>query len=308
MFAIAIHGGAGTISRAALDPEREVAYRAALERALRRGHEILAQGGTSVDAVAATVVTLEDDPLFNAGRGAVFNAEGEVEMDAAIMDGATLKAGAVAGVKRVQNPILAARLVMDKTSCVLLGGAGADAFAQAHGLPLADPHYFYTQNRWDALQREKGRRTAGAMRPVSDEDRHGTVGAVARDGSGNLAAATSTGGYTHKIAGRIGDTPIIGAGTYADNATCAVSATGDGEYFIRLAAAHEIAARMRYLKEPLSIAAEHVIMKAMRDAGGSGGLVAIDRLGNIAMPFNSEGMYRAAIDAHGVLMTAIHRD
>lgn len=306
MFAIAIHGGAGTMSRASLTNDREAAYRAALERAVRAGHDLLSRGGSSVDAVSAAVVVLEDNPLFNAGRGAVFNAAGEIEMDAAIMDGARLRAGAVAGVKRIRNPVLAARAVMEKTPCVMLGREGAEALALAEGLALVDASYFFTLNRWGALEREKSRRASGESAPVSDEDRHGTVGAVALDRAGNLAAATSTGGHTHKMPGRIGDSPIIGAGTYADNATCAVSATGDGEYFICLAVAHEIASRMRYLSESLTDASHYVVMKTLPGVGGSGGLVAMDRQGNIAMPFNTNGMYRAAIDGRGRLSVAIH--
>ena len=306
MFAIAIHGGAGTMSRASLTNDREAAYRAALERAVRAGHDLLSRGGSSVDAVSAAVVVLEDDPLFNAGRGAVFNAAGEIEMDAAIMDGARLRAGAVAGVKRIRNPVLAARAVMEKTPCVMLGREGAEALALAEGLALVDASYFFTLNRWGALEREKSRRASGVAVTASDEDRHGTVGAVALDRAGNLAAATSTGGHTHKMPGRIGDSPIIGAGTYADNATCAVSATGDGEYFICLAVAHEIASRMRYLSESLTDASHYVVMKTLPGVGGSGGLVAMDRQGNIAMPFNTGGMYRAAIDGRGRLSVAIH--
>lgn len=305
--AIAIHGGAGTISRMSLDPDREAAYRVALERAARIGHDVLARGGASVEAVCAAVTDLEDDALFNAGRGAVFNADGEIEMDAAVMDGSRCRAGAVTGVKRIRNPVLAARAVMEKTPYVMLGRDGAEALALAQGLPMVTADYFFTPNRWQALQREKARRAAGAVTPVSDEDRHGTVGAVALDRAGNLAAATSTGGHTHKMAGRIGDTPIIGAGTYAENATCAVSATGDGEYFICLAVAHEIASRMRYLNESLADTASHVVMKTLADAGGTGGLVAIDRLGNVTMPFNTEGMYRASIGVDGRLTVGIHR-
>ena len=306
MFAIAIHGGAGTMSRASLTNDREAAYRAALERAVRAGHDLLSRGGSSVDAVSAAVVVLEDNPLFNAGRGAVFNAAGEIEMDAAIMDGARLRAGAVAGVKRIRNPVLAARAVMEKTPCVMLGREGAEALALAEGLALVDASYFFTLNRWGALEREKSRRASGVAVTASDEDPHGTVGAVALDRAGNLAAATSTGGHTHKMPGRIGDSPVIGAGTYADNATCAVSTTGDGEYFICLAVAHEIASRMRYLSESLTDASHYVVMKTLPGVGGSGGLVAMDRQGNIAMPFNTGGMYRAAIDGRGRLSVAIH--
>jgi L-asparaginase / beta-aspartyl-peptidase len=305
IFAIAIHGGAGTISRVALSSDREQAYRSGLEKAVRSGHSILANHGSSLDAVIAAVMALEDNPLFNAGHGAVFSAAGENELDAAIMDGATLKAGAVAGVKRVKNPVLAARAVMEKTPHIMLAGPGADAFAAMQRLAIVDPDYFYTQARWDALQRATaGRRGNGE--PLSEEDKHGTVGAVALDAAGNLAAATSTGGHTHKLPGRVGDTPIIGAGTYADNRACAISATGDGEYFIRLNAGHEIAARVRFLGEPLQQAAEFVLQE-LEQLGGSGGVVAVDRQGHIAMPFNTQGMYRAAIDTDGRLYVAIHR-
>jgi L-asparaginase / beta-aspartyl-peptidase len=305
IFAIAIHGGAGTISRVALSSEREQAYRTALESAARSGHRILANHGSSLDAVTTAVMALEDDPLFNAGHGAVFSAAGVNELDAAIMDGASLKAGAVACVKRVRNPVLAARAVMEKTPHVMLAGPGADAFAATQGLAIVDPEYFYTQGRWDALQREIARR-GGNGEALSEEDKHGTVGAVALDAAGNLAAATSTGGHTHKLPGRVGDTPIIGAGTYADNRACAISATGDGEYFIRLNAGHEIAARMRFFGESLQQAAQ-VVLREVEHLGGSGGVVAVDRQGHVAMPFNTQGMYRAAIDTNGRLHVAIHR-
>jgi L-asparaginase / beta-aspartyl-peptidase len=306
IFAIAIHGGAGTISRAALTSKREAEYRASLEKAVHAGHLILVDGGSSLDAVTAAIMVLEDDPLFNAGHGAVFTAEGENELDAAIMDGATLKAGAVAGAKRPRNPVLAARAVMEKTSHVLLAGPGADAFAAAQGLQMVGADYFFTQTRWDALQREAARRLGSYEQPASEEDKHGTVGAVALDAAGNLAAATSTGGHTHKMPGRIGDTPVIGAGTYADNRACAVSATGDGEYFMRLNASHEIAARMRFLGESLQQSADYVVGHELARIGGSGGVVAVDRRGAIAMPFNTQGMYRAAIGVDGRLEVAIH--
>jgi beta-aspartyl-peptidase (threonine type) len=306
IFAIAIHGGAGTISRAALTSEREAEYHASLEKAVRAGHLILASEGSSLDAVTAAVMVLEDDPLFNAGLGAVFTAEGENELDAAIMDGATLNAGAVAGAKRPRNPVLAARAVMEKTAHVLLAGPGADAFAAAQGLQVVAADYFFTQTRWDALQREAARRLGSNEQPPSEEDKHGTVGAVALDAAGNLAAATSTGGHTHKLPGRIGDTPVIGAGTYADNRACAVSATGDGEYFMRLNAGHEIAARMRFLGESLQQSADYVVLHELARIGGSGGVVAVDRQGAIAMPFNTQGMYRARIGVDGRLEVAIH--
>jgi beta-aspartyl-peptidase (threonine type) len=306
-FAIAAHGGAGTISPADMTPEREHAYRVALEQSVNAGHAVLARGGSSLDAVTAAVLVLEDSPLFNAGKGAVFNAEGEHELDAAIMDGASRKAGAVAGLQRARNPILVARAVMEKTSHVMLSGAGAEAFAESQGLEIVSPDYFYTEGRWNALKKMQERLRQGGAGAVSDEDKHGTVGAVALDQAGNVAAATSTGGHTHKMVGRVGDSPVIGAGTYADNATCAISCTGDGEFFIRLCLSHEIASRMRYRGESLQQAAEHVVMKELTAMGGTGGLLAIDARGNISMPFNTAGMYRAAKDAQGRVLVAIHR-
>ena len=307
-FAIAIHGGAGTISRVALGPKQEADYLSALERAAYAGHHLLASGGSSLDAVTAAVLVLEDDPLFNAGHGAVFNASGEHELDAAIMDGNTLQAGCVAGLRRARNPVLVARAVMEKTPHVLLVAQAADAFAEAQGLNIVAPEYFHTENRRQAFTRMRERFNFGEATPLDDADRHGTVGAVALDAAGNLAAATSTGGYTHKMAGRVGDSPIIGAGTYADNATCAVSCTGDGEYFIRLAVAHEIASRMRYLKESLDDAARQVVREQLSRLGSSGGLLAIDGQGRIAMSFNTSGMYRAAIDVHGKFRVGIYAD
>lgn len=281
---LAIHGGAGTIARRELTPRREKQYRAALLAALRSGYAALDGGGSSLDAVVAAVVVLEDSPLFNAGRGAVFNAAGEHELDAAVMDGATRKAGAVAAVRRVKNPVLAARAVMERTPHVLLAGADADRFARAAGLTMVPPRYFSTRERTRALVRARRDGAAGAA------DRHGTVGAVALDRRGNLAAATSTGGYTNKMPGRVGDSPIIGAGTYADD-RCAVSGTGPGEYFMRAVLAHDVAARMRYRGESLAQAARRALARLAR-LGGDGGLIAVDRGGNVATPFVSEGMYR----------------
>jgi isoaspartyl peptidase/L-asparaginase-like protein (Ntn-hydrolase superfamily) len=277
---IAIHGGAGFSRKTPAQP-----YRAGLERALAAGWNILARGGTSLDAVAAAVVVLEDDPLFNAGRGAVYNAAGRHELDASIMDGATLRAGAVAAVSRIRNPILAARAVMDHSPHVLLAGAGAERFARRQRLRIESPAYFSTPERLAALRRNL-------------KHHHGTVGAVALDRDGDLAAATSTGGFTGKFPGRVGDSPIIGAGTWADNATCAVSGTGHGELFIRTALAHDIAARMRYRGDSLRRAAQ-AALAAIARLGGDGGLVAIDRRGIIAMPFNSEAMPRACVGRDG---------
>ena len=258
--------------------------RKALERALDAGYEVL-KLGSALDAVTAAVVVLEDDPFFNAGRGSSFNSDGEIEMDAAIMEGAKLRAGAVAAVRRVRNPILAARAVMEKTRHVLLAGAAADRFAEKHGLKLETPEYFHTERRLEALKKNQ-------------KNYHGTVGAVALDRDGNLAAATSTGGYTAKMPGRIGDSPLVGAGTYADNRACAVSGTGLGEAFIRAAVAFDVAARMRYRGDSLAAAAKAALANVAR-LDADGGLIAVDRKGNVALPFNSEGMYRAAIDRAG---------
>src|SRR5438270_8356869 len=248
---LVIHGGAGTIERSKMTPEKEREYRAGLERALTAGYEILKRGGSSLDATEGAVRALEDDPHFNAGRGSVFTSAGTNEMDASIMDGKTLRAGAVSALKHIKNPIGLARFIMEKSPHVMLDCAGAEAFANENGIELVDQKYFFTQERWDALQKNKAaekHRTGGAGKAffITDQDRHGTVGAVALDKNGNLAAATSTGGTTNKRPGRVGDSPVIGAGTYANNATCAVSATGDGEYFIRTAAAHEVSALMQY--------------------------------------------------------------
>ncbi len=265
-------------------------HRAVLKQALEAGFQVL-QSGTALDAVAAAVVVLEDSPLFNAGRGACFNADGEIEMDASIMDGAKLRAGAVAAVERIRNPVLAARAVMEHTRHVLLAGDAADRFARQQGLKLENPSYFATPRRLAALK--QGRKNF-----------HGTVGAVALDGDGNLAAATSTGGYTGKMAGRVGDSPLVGAGTYADNRACAVSGTGLGEAFIRAAVAHDVCARMRYAKASLAAAAA-AALRSVAALGGDGGLVAVDRRGTVAMPFTSEGMFRACIDRRGRQTIAI---
>lgn len=307
---MAIHGGAGTIDRSKLTPELERAYRAALERSLQAGYDVLKRGGSSLDAVQASVRVLEDDPHFNAGKGAVFTSAGTNELDASIMDGATLKAGAVAGVKHIRSPISLARLVMEKTPHVLLAGEGAEAFAKEQGVELVDAKYFFTQERWDALQRMKAEQkngdASGKKFMIDERDRHGTVGAVALDQAGHLAAATSTGGMTNKRPSRIGDSPIIGAGTYADDKTCAVSATGDGEYFIRAAVAHDISALVQYRGLSVSEAAQAVLDKVQK-LGGSGGVIVLDAKGNIAQPFNTSGMYRGAIDADGKTTIAIFK-
>ena len=299
--ALALHGGAGTLKRGEMDAASEARYRAGLRRALVAGHDILAGGGSALDAVTAAVCALEDDPLFNAGRGAVFTRDGMQEMDAAVMDGRERRAGAVAGIFGSRNPVLAARAVMERSPHVVLIGEGAVAFCREAGLAFADRDYFFTEPRWQALQDI----LAHGDNDADEARRHGTVGAVARDRAGNLAAATSTGGMTGKLPGRVGDSPIIGAGTYADNATCAVSATGHGEFFIRYAAAHEIAARIAHAGEKLGEATATVVGQLGR-VGGSGGLVAVGGDGRVALPFNCAGMYRGYVQDDGIVYTAIY--
>lgn len=340
-IAIAIHGGAGTIRRSAMTPEAEAQYRAVLTQALEAGHTILKRGGTSMDAVSAAVLIMEDSPLFNAGKGAVLTADSTVELDAAIMDGKTLKAGAIAGVRGVKNPILLARKVMENSEHVMLAGKGAERFAQEQGFERMPDGYFITERRAKELSRAKQEDATKPLAPdetpaakpskrdsttknkrsslYNDNDnaplqewshegkKFGTVGAVALDKSGNIAAATSTGGMTNKKYGRIGDAPIIGAGTYANNATCAVSATGHGEYFIRSVVAHDIAAFIEYKGMTVQEAANTVVMKKLVERGGSGGIIAIDAKGNVAMPFNSEGMYRGSITTDGKVSVEIFR-
>jgi len=308
---LAIHGGAGTIERSNMTPGREREFRAGLERALTAGYEILKRGGSSLDATEAAVRTLEDDPHFNAGKGSVFTSAGTNEMDAAIMDGKTLAAGAVASLKHVKSPINLARLVMEKSGHVMMDSEGAEAFAKEKGIELVDQKYFFTQDRWDALQKIKAaekNHTSGGGKAflITDQDRHGTVGAVALDQNGNLAAATSTGGTTNKRPGRIGDTPVIGAGTYANNATCAVSATGDGEYFIRATVGRDVSALMEYRGMSLKDAAQAALDKVAK-LGGNGGLIAIDHQGNVTLPFNTSGMYRGYVDANGKFAIEIYR-
>jgi L-asparaginase / beta-aspartyl-peptidase len=300
-FGMVVHGGAGTIERSEMTPENEAAHRAGLEQSLRAGYDVLERGGSSLDAVEAAIRVLEDNPLFNAGKGAVFTHEGTNELDSSIMDGRTLKAGAVAGLKHIRNPINLARLVMEKSPHVMLDGDGAEAFARKMGITLVDQKYFYTDERWQALQNMKS--TPG---PAKDKDRHGTVGAVALDKAGNLAAGTSTGGITNKEFGRIGDSPIIGAGTYANNQTCAVSCTGDGEYFIRSLVAHDVSAMMQYKNMTLKDAAQAAIDKVGK-LGGTGGLIAIDKNGNFTMPFNTSGMYRGVVGPDGKVRVEIYR-
>jgi L-asparaginase / beta-aspartyl-peptidase len=303
-FALAVHGGAGTIRRDERFAARSVFYHRGLRRALEAGSEVLAASGNALDAVTRAVAALEDDPLFNAGRGSVFTAAGTQEMDAAVMDGRDRRAGAVAGIFGPRNPILAARAVMELSDHVLLIGEGALVFCRQQGVAFADPEYFYTAERWKALQDELERRRGGLAEDDDEQRRHDTVGAVARDRDGNLAAATSTGGMTGKLPGRVGDSPIIGAGTYADNATCAVSATGHGEYFARFGAAFEIAARLRHAGQPLEQAARGVI-EALGKFGGRGGVVAVDRTGALSLPFNTAGMYRGYVHTDRRIHTAI---
>ncbi|CAG2128180.1 isoaspartyl peptidase/L-asparaginase family protein [Cupriavidus plantarum] len=308
---IAIHGGAGTITRAAMDAQREREYTEALEHVLREGQRVLAGGGSALDAVTEAVRLLEDCPLFNAGKGAVLTHAGTYELDASVMDGATLNAGAITCVKRVRNPVLAARAVLEHSEHVLFAAEGAEAFAEAQGLELVSPDYYFTQARHDQWQR--ARATAGmalldhdaaalaaqAARakqpegtdPIDPDRKFGTVGAVARDARGNLAAATSTGGVTNKQVGRVGDTPVFGAGCYADD-VAAVSATGTGEMFIRTVAAFDVSAQMRYAGLSLEESARRVVMEKLTAINGRGGLIAVDRAGNVTLPFNTEGMYR----------------
>ncbi|HWM71351.1 MAG TPA: isoaspartyl peptidase/L-asparaginase [Steroidobacteraceae bacterium] len=344
-IAIAIHGGAGVIDRAQMTPERESSYRAGLSAALDAGYAILEQGGTSLDAVTEAVRLLEDDPQFNAGRGAVLSHDGEAELDASIMDGAGPRAGAVAGIRHVKSPIGLARLVMDQSQHVMLIGEGAETFAREQGLEFVSNTYFRTPYRERELQRalewerqqalnanaatgghganagaggdgaaRAGARTAGGAEsgdavpaPYRGGTITGTVGAVAIDRAGNLAAATSTGGMTNKRYGRVGDSPIIGAGTYANNKTCAISATGSGEFFIRAVVAHDIHALVQYKQLSIAAAAREVVQEKLKRHGGEGGVIAIDRNGHIALEFNSEGMFRGARDSHGRREVAIYR-
>ena len=320
-WSLVLHGGSGVIERADLKPEQDRAYRAVLAKAAEVGAAVLRRGAPALDAVEAAIHVLEDDPLFNAGRGAVFTADGRNELDAAIMDGATLEAGAVAGVTRVKNPISAARLVMERSAHVLLIGSGADAFAAAEGLARVDPSYFFVERRWRALEKQLARdglaipeRPAGAARDEShaalahDEGKRGTVGVVARDVRNNLAAGTSTGGTTGKRWGRVGDSPLIGAGTYAANRAAAVSGTGEGEYFIRLAVAHEICALVELKGLSLQAAVDQVIQRDLTALGGQGGVIAVAADGQMAWSFNTSGMYRARLADGQPLEVAIYKD
>ncbi len=302
-----IHGGAG-VERKDMTPAEENAARAALELALRKGHEQLKAGKPALEAVTAALSVLEDDPNFNAGKGAVFAHDGRNELDASLMDGATLRAGAVAAVHRVKNPILLAKAVMERSEHVMMVGDGAEIFAKEVGVELVDPSYFRTEKRWQQLQKALKEEAEGKVHADLETAKHfGTVGAVALDAQGHLAAGTSTGGMTNKRYGRVGDSPVIGAGTFA-NDTCAVSGTGWGEFYLRTVAAHDICARMAYLKESPGQAGEAVINKAIPKLGGDGGAIVLGADGRMATPFNTQGMYRGWIGADGVPHVAIYAD
>ena len=316
-IAIVIHGGAGTILKANMMPDMEGDYRDKLTEVLETGYKILKDGGISIDAVEAVINIMEDSPLFNAGKGAVFTHEGTNELDASIMDGRTLNAGAVAAVKHIKNPITLARLVMEKSWHVMLAGEGAEKFAQEQGMQLVDQEYFKTERRWKQLQqiinqdskRDDSLKLERKKNPPSGKtnDSHGTVGCVALDKFGNIAAGTSTGGMTNKRFGRVGDSPITGAGNYANNNTCGVSGTGDGEYFIRLNVAKDISDLMDYKGMTVKEASQTVIDKLTK-LGGTGGVIALDKDGNIAMPFNTSGMYRGYIDENGKVVVLIYKE
>jgi beta-aspartyl-peptidase (threonine type) len=323
-WAIVVHGGAGVIERGAMTPAVETAYRDAMTRVIESGAQVLEKGGSALDAIETAIQIMEDDPLFNAGRGAVFTSEGKNELDAAVMDGATLKAGAVAGVTRTRHPISLARAIMERTPHVMIAGAGADALGKELGLEQVDPSFFFTERRWQSLVRQlqkEGKpvppRPAGAPPPPSspsgqlereDTHKYGTVGVVALDRKGNIAAGTSTGGTQAKRPGRIGDSPIIGAGTYAANSSCAVSGTGTGEYFIRLTVAREICALVEYRGMTLQAALDEVIQKRMTALGGDGGAIAVTPAGAVAWSFNTSGMYRARLIEGGKPQVSIYKD
>jgi len=310
-FGIVIHGGAGTILKENMSDSLEQAYKQKLEEAIKTGHEILANGGTALEAVQRTINVMEDSPLFNSAKGAVFTNEGKNELDASIMDGKTLNAGAVAGVTNVKNPINLAYEVMTNSEHVLLSGKGAEQFAKEQGLEIVDPEYFYTENRFKAMERarnrdkEKTNKTA-FYDPFIKDEKFGTVGCAALDKNGNLAAGTSTGGMSNKKYNRIGDAPIIGAGTYANNKTLAISSTGWGEYFIRGVVAYDISAMMEYKGVSLKEATEEVIQRKQPELGGNGGVIAIDNKGNVSMEFNTAGMYRASMNSQGDMKIGIY--
>ncbi|WP_276495933.1 isoaspartyl peptidase/L-asparaginase family protein [Pontibacter litorisediminis] len=306
--AIAIHGGAGTITQATLSAAQDKAYRAALREAVEAGHKVLERGGTALEAVELAVVCLEDSPLFNAGRGSVFTKEGKHEMDAAIMCGKTLEAGAVAGVRSIKNPIKLATAIMEHSDHVMLSGYGAEEFALAYDVAFAPEHYFFDKYRYQQWSEVRDSDIFMLDHTEQRDEKFGTVGAVAVDQSGNVAAATSTGGMTNKRYNRIGDTPIIGSGTYANNRTCAISCTGHGEYFIRAVVAYDVACLMEYKGYTLKRACEEVVLRKLVDFGGEGGLIAVTAAGEIAMPFNSEGMYRASKVAQEKTFVGIYKE
>ncbi len=302
-YVLVVHGGAGNITKNNLSDS--TAYKEKLKEALEKGSDTLKKGGTSLDAVVVVIKILEDSPLFNAGKGAVFNSEGKNELDAAIMDGKTLKAGAVAGVTTIKNPIVAARAVMEKSIHVMLTNAGADKFAKEQGLDIVEPSYFFDQKRWEQYLKNKDKSDIDDTNPVLNK--YGTVGVVALDIYGNLAAGTSTGGLSNKKYGRVGDSPIIGAGTYANNKTCAVSCTGTGEYFIRNVVAYDISALMEYKGWSVQKATKYVINEKLKSQGGDGGLIALDSKGNFAMPFNTAGMFRGYANSDGELKVMLFK-
>jgi len=316
-YVLVVHGGAGTILKSTMTPEKEAAYTAALTKALQRGYNAIKSGKTSLDAVEAAIHVLEDSPLFNAGKGAVFTHDGKNEMDAAIMDGKSLKAGAVAGVTVIRNPITAARAVMEKSEHVMMVSRGAEEFAKQCGVEIVDPKYFYTKERWDGLQEaikedsvkavlDHGNKKSLKLGTINRDYKFGTVGAVALDKMGNLAAGTSTGGMTNKKYGRVGDSPIIGAGTYANNLTAGISCTGWGEFYIRSVVAYDVSAMMEYRNLSVADASKKALDK-MEKLGGDGGLIALDKNGNVAMPFNTEGMYRGTVTEDGKIEVLIYK-
>jgi beta-aspartyl-peptidase (threonine type) len=316
-YVLVVHGGAGTILKSTMTPEKEAAYTAALTKALQRGYNAIKSGKTSLDAVEAAIHVLEDSPLFNAGKGAVFTHDGKNEMDAAIMDGKSLKAGAVAGVTVIRNPITAARAVMEKSEHVMMVSRGAEEFAKQCGVEIVDPKYFYTKERWDGLQEaikedsvkavlDHGNKKSLKLGTINRDYKFGTVGAVALDKMGNLAAGTSTGGMTNKKYGRVGDSPIIGAGNYANNLTAGISCTGWGEFYIRSVVAYDVSAMMEYRNLSVADASKKALDK-MEKLGGDGGLIALDKNGNVAMPFNTEGMYRGTVTEDGKIEVLIYK-
>lgn len=305
---ICIHGGCGTLDKSLLSEAEWAETRAHLADSLRAGWRVLSKGGASLDAVEAAVVVLEDSPHFNAGHGAALTADSTHELDASIMDGATRGAGAVSTVKRIRNPIKAARAVMEKSDCVLIAGDAADAFAARNGLEIVENSYFTTQRRIEALASLKKRAAKGTLKAASEAERHGTVGAVALDRAGRLAAATSTGGFNNKPVGRVGDTPIVGAGTYARDGVCAVSGTGQGEFFIRNAAAYDIAARMTYARTPFKDAVDTLVFDVLKSHGIGAGFAAIDASGTPYAPYNTLGMARGWIADDGRLIVATHAE